>query len=127
MIFLFLGILLHGDLRRYVDAIADAASGAAGILLQFPFYAGIMGLMVAQNDAGVSLAGIIANFFTQISDNVTFPVLTFLSAGIINFFVPSGGGQWAVQAPLLCLRLLRWASSTAGPPWPLPGATSGPT
>ena len=127
MIFLFLGILLHGDLRRYVDAIADAASGAAGILLQFPFYAGIMGLMVAQNDAGVSLAGIIANFFTQISDNVTFPVLTFLSAGIINFFVPSGGGQWAVQALLLCLRLLRWASSTAGPPWPLPGATSGPT
>lgn len=101
MIFLFLGILLHGDLRRYVDAIADAASGAAGILLQFPFYAGIMGLMVAQNDAGVSLAGIIANFFTQISDNVTFPVLTFLSAGIINFFVPSGGGQWAVQAPIV--------------------------
>ena len=47
-----------------------------------------MGLMVAQNDAGVSLAGIIANFFTQISDNVTFPVLTFLSAGIINFFCP---------------------------------------
>ena len=101
MIFLFLGILLHGDLRRYVDAIADAASGAAGILLQFPFYAGIMGLMVAQNDAGVTLAGVIANFFTQISDNVTFPVLTFLSAGIINFFDPSGGGQWAVQAPIV--------------------------
>ena len=60
-----------------------------------------MGLMVAQNDAGVSLAGIIANFFTQISDNVTFPVLTFLSAGIINFFVPSGGGQWAGQAPIV--------------------------
>ena len=47
------------------------------------------------------LAGIIANFFTQISDNVTFPVLTFVSAGIINFFVPSGGGQWAVQAPIV--------------------------
>ena len=39
MIFLFLGILLHGDLRKYVDAIGDAAAGAAGILLQFPFYA----------------------------------------------------------------------------------------
>ena len=101
MIFLFLGILLHGDLRRYVDAIADAASGAAGILLQFPFYAGIMGLMVAANSDGVSLASIIANFFTNISNNVTFPMLTFLSAGIINFFVPSGGGQWAVQAPIV--------------------------
>ena len=101
MIFLFLGILLHGDLRKYVDAIADAAAGAAGILLQFPFYAGIMGLMVAANADGVSLASIIANFFTNISNNVTFPVLTFLSAGIINFFVPSGGGQWAVQAPIV--------------------------
>ena len=102
MIFMFLGILLHGDLRKYVDAIGDAASGAAGILLQFPFYAGIMGLMVATNpETGVSLAGIIANFFTNISNNVTFPVLTFLSAGIINFFVPSGGGQWAVQAPIV--------------------------
>ena len=101
MIFMFLGILLHGDLRRYVDAIADAAGGAAGILLQFPFYAGIMGLMVAENQLGVSLAGIIADFFTNISNNVTFPVLTFLSAGIINFFVPSGGGQWAVQAPIV--------------------------
>lgn len=101
MIFLFLGILLHGDLRKYVDAIGDAAAGAAGILLQFPFYAGIMGLMVASNADGVSLAGIIANFFTNVSNDVTFPVLTFLSAGIINFFVPSGGGQWAVQAPIV--------------------------
>ena len=101
MIFMFLGILLHGDLRKYVDAIAEATSGAAGILLQFPFYAGIMGLMVATNADGVSLAGIIADFFTNISTNVTFPMLTFLSAGIINFFVPSGGGQWAVQAPIV--------------------------
>ena len=102
MIFMFLGLLLHGDLRRYVDAIGDAAAGAAGILLQFPWYAGIMGLMVATNpETGVSLAGIIANFFTNISNQVTFPVLTFLSAGIINFFVPSGGGQWAVQAPIV--------------------------
>ena len=99
MILLFLGILLHGDLRRYVDAIGSAASGSSGILLQFPFYAGIMGLMVSQNAEGVSLAGTIASFFVNISNEVTFPVFTFLSAGIINFFVPSGGGQWAVQAP----------------------------
>lgn len=100
-IFLFLGLLAHGDLRRYVDAIGDAASGAAGVLLQFPFYAGIMGLMVAQNANGLSLAKIIAQFFTDISTDITFPMLTFLSGGIINFFVPSGGGQWAVQGPIV--------------------------
>ncbi len=101
-IFLFLGLLAHGDLRKYVDAIGDAASGAAGVLLQFPFYAGIMGLMVAQNpDTGLSLAKIIAQFFTDISTDITFPMLTFLSGGIINFFVPSGGGQWAVQGPIV--------------------------
>ena len=100
-IFLFLGLLAHGDLRRYVDAIGDAASGAAGVLLQFPFYAGIMGLMVAQNVDGLSLAKIIAQFFTNISNDITFPMLTFLSGGIINFFVPSGGGQWTVQGPIV--------------------------
>ena len=67
-IFLFLGLLAHGDLRRYVDAIGDAAGGAAGVLLQFPFYAGIMGLMVAENSEGTSLAIIIARFFTDISN-----------------------------------------------------------
>ncbi len=102
MIFLFVGILLHGDLRKYVDAIVTATTGAAGILLQFPFYAGIMGMMVATNpDTAVSLAGTISNFFVAISNDITFPLFTFLSAGIVNFFVPSGGGQWAVQGPIV--------------------------
>ena len=70
-------------------------------LLQFPFYAGIMGMMVVQNEAGVSLAGVISQFFVNISNNVTFPMLSFLAAGIVNFFVPSGGGQWAVQGPIM--------------------------
>ena len=101
MIFMFLGILFHGDLRKYVDAIAEAAGGASGIILQFPFYAGIMGMMTAKNDGGVCLAGIISDFFVSISTPVSFPVWTFLSAGIVNFFVPSGGGQWAVQGPIV--------------------------
>ena len=101
-IFMFLGILMHGDLRRYVDAIGDAAAGAAGILLQFPWYAGIMGMMVVANpETDVSLAGTISNFFVSISNPTTFPLFTFLSAGIVNFFVPSGGGQWAVQGPIV--------------------------
>ena len=101
MIFMFLGILLHGNLRKYVDAIAEAAAGAAGILLQFPFYAGIIGMMTVKGADGASLAMVISNFFVNISTTVSFPVWTFLSAGIVNFFVPSGGGQWGVQGPIV--------------------------
>jgi len=100
-LFMTLGLTLHGNLRKYVDAISDAAGGAAGILLQFPFYAGIMGMMVATNADGVSLASTISNFFVSISTQVTLPMLSFLAAGIVNFFVPSGGGQWAVQGPIM--------------------------
>jgi len=101
-IFMYVGILLHGTLRRYIDAINEAAKSAGGIILQFPFYAGIMGMMTGANpETGVSLAGVISNAFVSISNQVTFPLFTFWSAGIVNFFVPSGGGQWAVQAPIM--------------------------
>jgi short-chain fatty acids transporter len=100
-IFMFVGILLHGTLRRYIDAVMEAVKGAGGIILQFPFYAGIMGMMVGANANGVSLAGVISNGFVNMSTATTFPLFTFLSAGIVNFFVPSGGGQWAVQAPIM--------------------------
>lgn len=72
-----------------------------GILLQFPFYAGIMGIMTGTNTEVVSLAVIMSNFFVNISTPATFPIFSFWSAGLVNFFVPSGGGQWAVQAPIV--------------------------
>ncbi len=101
-IFMYVGILLHGSLRKYIDAIMDAASSAGGIILQFPFYAGIMGMMTGANpETGLSLAGVISSTFVSISTAKTFPLFTFWSAGIVNFFVPSGGGQWAVQAPIM--------------------------
>ena len=100
-IFLILGIIFHKTPISYVNAISDAAKGAAGIILQFPFYAGIMGMMVFTPENGISLAAAISNFFVSISSEVTFPVFTFLSAGIVNLFVPSGGGQWAVQGPIM--------------------------
>lgn len=100
-IFLILGIICHKTPISYVRAVADATKGSAGIILQFPFYAGIMGMMIFKLDGGQSLAGVISTFFVSISNNVTFPLFTFLSAGIVNFFVPSGGGQWAVQGPIM--------------------------
>lgn len=99
-IFMFTGILLHGNLKKYIDAFAESTKSCSGILLQFPFYAGIQGMMTGAV-AGVSLAGVISTFFVGIATKTTFPLFTFLSAGIVNFFVPSGGGQWAVQGPIM--------------------------
>lgn len=101
LIFLTLGVAAHKTPINYVRAVTDATKGAAGIILQFPFYAGIMGLMTFSVDGGQSLAAVISQFFVNIANEVTFPLFTFLSAGIVNFFVPSGGGQWAVQGPIM--------------------------
>lgn len=101
LLLLFGGILLHGDLRRYADAVKDSVGSVAGVILQYPFYAGIMAMMVGQDANGMSLAIMISNFFVSISNQVTFPVLTVISAGLVNFLVPSGGGQWTVQAPIV--------------------------
>ena len=101
MLFMFLGIILHKTPIKYVKAVTNASSSCAGILLQFPFYAGIMGIMTSASAEGVSLAGQISEACVAISNKTTFPMLTFLSAGIVNVFVPSGGGQWAVQAPIM--------------------------
>ncbi|MTI96270.1 MAG: TIGR00366 family protein [Firmicutes bacterium] len=100
-LFLTAGIILHGTPRRFLTAVATAAKGTGGIIIQFPFYAGIMGMMTGANAEGLSLAAQMSNFFVNISNETTFPFFSFLSAGIVNFFVPSGGGQWAVQAPIM--------------------------
>ncbi len=101
LIFLTFGILFHKTPRRFIHAFGEAAKGAGPILLQFPFYAGIMGMMTGATSGGASLAGVISNWFVSISTEKTFPLFTFWAAGIVNFFVPSGGGQWAVQAPIM--------------------------
>ncbi|WP_409254116.1 short-chain fatty acid transporter [Bacillus sp. SCS-153A] len=95
-LFLFLGILFHGTPRRFLESVLDAVKGASGIIIQFPFYAGIMGMMTASG-----LAAVMSQGFVSISNEFTFPFFAFISAGIVNFFVPSGGGQWAVQAPVM--------------------------
>ncbi len=95
LIFLTLGLAAHGNLRAYAKAVADGVRGTTGIVLQFPFYAGIMGVM-----RGTGLAASIATSFTQSVPASLFPLATFGSAALVNMFVPSGGGQWAIQAPI---------------------------
>ena len=101
LIFLILGIAFHKTPISYVRAITESAESAGGIILQFPFCAGIQGMMVTVGSNGVSLASAISTAFVNISTPRTFPVLCYLAAGIVNFFVPSGGGQWAVQGPIM--------------------------
>jgi short-chain fatty acids transporter len=91
-----LAIILHKNIYNFLKAIDKAIGGASGILIQFPLYFGIMGIMKSSG-----LVTDISGFFVQISNETTYPIFTFLSAGLVNIFVPSGGGQWAVQGPII--------------------------
>ena len=93
--FLTLGLLLARSPIHYVRLVNDAARTIGQILLQYPLYAGIMGIMI---DTG--LVSVIAGWFTAISSAATLGFWAFLSGGFINMFIPSGGGQWAVQGPI---------------------------
>ena len=94
--FLTLGLVAHGSLKRYGDAVADGARSTSGVILQFPFYAGIMGLMDLSG-----LMALLAEAVASVATPTTFGIFTFFSAGLVNLFVPSGGGQWAVQGPVV--------------------------
>ncbi|MFP5373749.1 MAG: short-chain fatty acid transporter [Gammaproteobacteria bacterium] len=93
---LMLAIVLHGNARRLLASLQQAIRGGAGIVIQFPFYAGIMAIMA---DSG--LAASLSRAFVSLASADTLPFWSFLAGGILNVFVPSGGGQWAVQAPIM--------------------------
>lgn len=91
-----LALLFHGSFSNFLNAVQEAILGASGILIQFPLYFGIMGIM---RDSGMVVQ--ISDFFVAIANDITLPIFTFFSAGLVNIFVPSGGGQWAVQGPII--------------------------
>jgi len=91
-----LGIILHGSFKRFTNAIGESISDISGILIQFPLYFGIMGIMSSSG-----MVTQISDFFVSISTVSTLSIFTFFSAGLVNIFVPSGGGQWVVQGPIV--------------------------
>ena len=97
-----LGFILHGSISSFLKALDQAISGAAGILVQFPLYFGIMGLMSSSG-----LISQLSEFFSSIASPLSFPILSLFSAGLVNIFVPSGGGQWAIQGTILIETALR--------------------
>ena len=95
-IVLMLGLIFHWRPIRYVRSFESGAKTVGPILLQFPLYGGIMGIMT-----GTGLAGIIAQSFVSFSNQHTLPFWSFIASNIISLFVPSGGGHWAVQGPFM--------------------------
>jgi short-chain fatty acids transporter len=95
-IVLMLGLIFHWRPIRYVRSFEASARTVGPILLQFPLYGGIMGIMT-----GTGLAAVIAQSFVAFSTARTLPFWSFISSNIISLFVPSGGGHWAVQGPFM--------------------------
>lgn len=94
--FVFLGILLFASPAHYLSTLGDGVRIVSGIIVQYPFYAGIMGILVSSGLV-ISFSGI----FVDISTAQTLPFWSFISGGIINLLAPSGGGQWAIQGPVM--------------------------
>ena len=94
MILLLTGLLLHWTPAAYVAAVQRAARITGSLILQYPLYGGLMGIMT-----GTGLAGVLAKAFLRFSTAYTLPFYTYLTSLIITLFVPSGGGHWAVQGP----------------------------
>jgi len=95
MIFLTLGLVLADSPRHYLQLLGNAGRVIAPFLVQYPLYAGIMGVIAVSGLGDIFVSG-----FVAISTADSLPVWTFFSAGILNLFIPSAGGQWAVQGPI---------------------------
>jgi short-chain fatty acids transporter len=92
--FLLLGFLLHGTPARLMRAVQDATPAVWGVILQFPFYAGIAGVITTTH-----LSELVAGVFVRVSTPATFPPLVALYSAVLGVFVPSGGSKWVIEAP----------------------------
>jgi len=93
-LFLIVGLLLHWRPRSFTRAVQNAVPATAGVLIQFPFYGGIFGIMTLS-----PLSRDLAGFFVRVSSHNTFPILVAIYSGILGLFVPSGGSKWIIEAP----------------------------
>jgi short-chain fatty acids transporter len=98
MIFIFIitGLMLHQTPKRYAISMKRASSNVHGIIFQFPFYAGIMGIVLY-----TGLGEAFSNWIVSYADISTFPFYSFIIGGLVNFAIPSGGGEFAVIGPSL--------------------------
>jgi len=89
--FLMIGLILYSSPSRYLKEFEDAVKGSAGVILLFPFYAGIIGIMT-----GTGLVDSMTESLLSIATTESFAVTAWITGGILNVFVPSAGGEWAI-------------------------------
>jgi len=95
-LFIILGLLLHWRPRSFLKAVATSVPAAASVLIQFPFYAGIFGIVTKS-----PVSSALARFFVRISTPGSFPVVVSAYSALLGLFLPSAGGKWAVEAPYI--------------------------
>ena len=94
LIFITVGLLLHWKPRNFIRSVADAVPATGGVLIQFPFYAVIFGMIV-----GTGISSWLADIFARVTTHATYPLLVALYSAILGTFVPSGGSKWIIEAP----------------------------
>ena len=92
--FLMAGLLLHWRPRSFTRAVNNSVPATAGVLIQFPFYGGIFGIVTMS-----PIARELAQFFVRVSSHGTFPLLVAMYSALLGLFVPSGGSKWIIEAP----------------------------
>jgi short-chain fatty acids transporter len=94
LLFLMMGLLLHWRPRSFVRAVNDAVPATAGVLIQFPFYGGIFGIVTLS-----AISRVMANFFIHVSSQGAYPILVTVYSAVLGMAVPSGGAKWVIEAP----------------------------
>jgi short-chain fatty acids transporter len=101
--FLTLGLLLHGRPRSFLRAVARSVPATAGVLIQYPFYGAILGLI-----SKTSITAALADLFVRVTTKDTFPLVVALYSAVLGLFIPSGGGKWIVEAPYVMAAANTW-------------------
>jgi short-chain fatty acids transporter len=94
LLFLMAGLLLHWRPRAFVRAVSESVPATAGVLIQFPFYGGIFGIITYS-----TLAATLAHFFVSFSSTNSYPIVVSIYSALLGMFVPSGGSKWIIEAP----------------------------
>jgi short-chain fatty acids transporter len=101
--FMAAGLLLHWRPRSFLRSVGKAVPATAGVLIQFPFYGGIFGMI-----AKTPITEHLAHTFVALTTRATFPLFVAIYSALLGLFVPSGGGKWIVEAPYVMAAAKEW-------------------